>query len=173
MIKNDKQYHVTKSKLTEFIDALNQSLQSNDQDIDPIYRKIEEDAIKSQIAEFEREIEEYEFLKKGNINFIYVDSLSNFYEALIKARIVKGWTHADLAKRLELKEQQIQRYELCNYSTASIARINQVACVLDIKMKPFKVKLTQPEFSLPEGFNAERILGAHNKLKEKRSLLTL
>lgn len=170
MIKNDKQYQVTKSRLKEFKDMLYDVLSNNEINVDPIYRKIEEDAVKSQITQFEKEIEEYEFLKNGEVNYIYVDSLPNFYEALIKARIVKGWTQAELAKHLELKEQQIQRYELCNYSTASIARINEVASALNIDISPLKIKIAQPEFNISPELNAE-IINGYNKMKETKSVL--
>jgi len=173
MIKNEKQYQVTKTRLKEFRDSLNALISNDENDSDPIYRKIEQDALQSQILEFENELYEYEVLKKGQVSYICIDSLSNFYQALIKARIAKGWTHADLADSLELKEQQIQRYELCNYSTASIARISQIATALGIEMRPFKVMVSQPKFSIPDGFDREKIFNAHRRIKEKRSLLTL
>ncbi len=171
MIKNDKQYQVTKNRLKEFEDTLSEILNDSENNLGPIYRKIEEDSIRSQIAQFEKEIKEYEFLKDGQINQICIESLPNFYEALIKVRIIKGWTHAELAKRLELKEQQIQRYELCNYSTASIARINEVASALNINVGPIKVKIAQPEFDCFGEFNTEEILNGFNKIKENGTLI--
>ena len=173
MIKNDKQLQITKNRLMEFKNAIDELTNSNDTDIDPIFKKIQHDAITCQIIEFEKEIAEYELLKAGNVDHIYVNSLSNFYEALIKGRIIRGWTQAELARKLDLKEQQIQRYELCNYSTASIDKINQVASVLEIDMKPIKIKFSQPSlFAIPEGIDDSMILNALNKIRSNRSLLT-
>ena len=45
---------------------------------------------------------------------------------LIKARIARGLSQKDLAERVGLKEQQIQRYEATDYATANLARIKEV-----------------------------------------------
>jgi len=174
MIKNDKQYQITKTLLTDFKKTLEEILNETDESIDPIYKKIEEDSVKGQIKVFEKEISDYEFLKQGEANFICVDSISNLHELLIKARILKGWTHAELARRLDLKEQQIQRYEFSNYSTASIARVNQVASVLDINNCPFKIKLSkQPVFTQPQEYDDEMISNAFQKMKINRCFISI
>ena len=49
---------------------------------------------------------------------------------LIKARIALGMTQKDLAKRLKVKEPQIQQYEATNYARASLTRVEQVARIL-------------------------------------------
>jgi transcriptional regulator with XRE-family HTH domain len=54
---------------------------------------------------------------------------------LIRARIARGLTQRDLAIKLGLKEQQIQRYEETDYASASLARINEVIRALDIEVK--------------------------------------
>lgn len=173
MIKNDKQLQISKKLLNEFNTTLYDILNHYEELIDPIYKKIEEDAIKSQINVFENEIKEYELLKEGNVSYIWVAPFVNLHEILIKARIIKGWSHAELANRLDLKEQQIQRYEFSNYSTASIARINQVAAALDIDVKPIKVKVSQSDFfEKPKEINNEQINNAYNKIKQSRCLLT-
>lgn len=171
MIKNDKQYQVTKNRLKEFNESLSQLQIDESNVVDPLFKKIQEEALKSQILQFEKELEEYEQLKKGKINYVLIDSFENIHEALIKARISKGWTHAELARRLDLKEQQIQRYELCNYSTASFGRINQVAAALELDFKPIAFKLSEPNFFVPEGFDQEKITYAQKKLKQNRCLL--
>ena len=60
---------------------------------------------------------------------------------MIQARIARGLTQKELAQKLGLKEQQIQRYEASSYAKASLARINQIIDVLDIKIGS-KVDLT-------------------------------
>ena len=49
---------------------------------------------------------------------------------LIKARISQGLSQKDLAERIGLKEQQIQRYEATDYASASLSRIKEVANAL-------------------------------------------
>ncbi|MFQ5652267.1 MAG: helix-turn-helix transcriptional regulator [bacterium] len=53
---------------------------------------------------------------------------------LIQARIARGLTQKELAQKLGLKEQQIQRYEANDYAKASLARLNQIIDVLKVKI---------------------------------------
>lgn len=163
MIRNDKQYQVTKARLREFSEALDVLKM---QEMDPLMRELQEGAIQSQIEKFKDEIYEYEGMKNGNVNYVFIDSIANIHEALIKARIIKGWTQADLAKQLDLKEQQIQRYEQCNYSTASVARISQVAEVLHMNMGKVKVKVSEPAFITPPEVDMEGLFAGFNKMKQ-------
>lgn len=167
MIKNEKQYLITKGKLKEF-EGMLIDLQTN-KNADAIYQRVQEEAVKSQILKFKEELSEYESLKSGEVSHIFVHSLTGIQEALIKARIIRGWTQGDLAERMELKEQQIQRYELSDYSTASVARIAEVASALDIDFETIKVKVKEPDLILPEGLINENLL----KVRERRALLPL
>ena len=53
---------------------------------------------------------------------------------LIVARIAKGYTQRDLAWRLGVKEQQIQRYEAARYSTISVKNYARVAALLGVRL---------------------------------------
>ena len=129
------------------------------------------DAIQSQLHQFENEMKEYELLKSGRLNHVVINSFSNFYEVLIKGRIIKKWSHADLAKQLKVKEQQIQRYEGNNYSSASIDRISEVVAALDLEIQPIKIKVTDVKFMLPKGEDRFRINEKLNAVRERQSLL--
>jgi HTH-type transcriptional regulator/antitoxin HigA len=52
---------------------------------------------------------------------------------LIVARIARGFTQKELARKLGLKEQQIQRYEAERYRTISLANFQRVAAVLGVR----------------------------------------
>lgn len=171
MIKNEKQYQVTSKKLVEFKKAV-EKLKGN-KEINPILQEIQIGALQAQIEIFEEDIAEYTNLKNKEINHVYVDSLSNLHQALIKARISKGWTQFDLAEKLHLKEQQIQRYEAYNYETASLPRIQSIADELGIQINPIKVTFKETNFELPSGLSKEVIEKAQNKLKQERTLLVL
>ena len=60
------------------------------------------------------------------------DSLADLAILLVKARIARWWTQRDLAKALNIAEQQVQRYEATGYRSASLARICDVAAALAI-----------------------------------------
>ena len=64
-----------------------------------------------------------------------LDSLAALPEALIRARIAAGLTQKELATRLGLKEQQVQRYEATRYAAASLTRIQAVAEALGVRIE--------------------------------------
>lgn len=53
---------------------------------------------------------------------------------LIVARIAKGYSQRDLAWRLGVKEQQVQRYEADRYNSISIKNYARVAALLGVKL---------------------------------------
>lgn len=169
MIKNDKQYSITKSKREEFIKSLN-TLQTEDTN-DELLNQIMKDSIASQIETFDREIKEYENLKNDRPAII-VSSIEKLPEVLIKARIVNGLSQNDLAKKLDLKEQQIQRYESNNYESANFERILSIANSMGIQFEDTKVKLNQNILSV-EGYDPCFIKQATNKLQSKRTLFSV
>jgi transcriptional regulator with XRE-family HTH domain len=56
-------------------------------------------------------------------------------QALIQGRIAAGLSQKELAERLGLKEQQIQRYDATDYASASLTRVCEVARSLGLKVK--------------------------------------
>ncbi|XUM24054.1 ImmA/IrrE family metallo-endopeptidase [Bradyrhizobium oligotrophicum S58] len=54
--------------------------------------------------------------------------------ALIVARIAKGYSQKELAWRLGIKEQQVQRYEADRYSSISIKNYARVAALLGVQL---------------------------------------
>jgi HTH-type transcriptional regulator / antitoxin HipB len=59
-------------------------------------------------------------------------SLNDLPTTLIKARIAAGMTQKDLANKIGVQEQQIQRYEASLYSSASFDRLRSIASALNI-----------------------------------------
>ena len=133
MIKNQRQYAITKKKIGEFLQAL-EAFKEQKIAIHPLLRQAQEDGMKSQLADFKAQVEEYEQLKSGNYQ-LKVGSFQDISIILIRARIALGLTQKDLAKRLGLDEQQIQRYEDTEYASASFARIVAVAEALGLEIE--------------------------------------
>ena len=63
-----------------------------------------------------------------------LDSITGIGEALVKARIIRNLTHKALAERMDLAEQQIQRYEATRYAGVSIERLQAVADALKLRV---------------------------------------
>jgi ribosome-binding protein aMBF1 (putative translation factor) len=71
-----------------------------------------------------------------------LDSLEGLPKVLIQARIAAGLTQEDLAARLGVKPQQIQRYEASDYQTASFARLREIARLLGLDVRE-RVEMVQ------------------------------
>ena len=89
----------------------------------------------SQLEEFKAEIKEYEELKQGNIKSLKLDSFEQLPEALIKARIIRGYTQAQLAEILQVKQQQVQRDENNKYASASFSKLLGIQKALNLEVK--------------------------------------
>ncbi len=137
MIKNERQYRITKAQAEKFLLAL-RNLRADTDDryaLHPRLRQLQEQALKSQLSDLEEDLREYEDLKDGRFAFEKLEGISELPKLLIRARIASGLTQRDLAGRLQLKEQQIQRYEASDYASASFTRIKEVVSALGIEVE--------------------------------------
>jgi len=136
MIKNERQYAVTKRQVENFARALARlrAQPSGQAGVDPLLLKAEEDALRSQLAELRADLRAYDALRTGGRTVLKLSSLDDLPRALIQARISLGLSQKDLAQRLKLKEQQIQRYEATNYASASLARLIRIGRALSLKI---------------------------------------
>ncbi len=134
MIKNDRQYRLTKTQLRNFEEAL-AALASSllDEGLDPALLEIQRKALESQREELVFELKEYEALRDRKIHTFSFQGLDALPEAIIKARIALGLTQKDLADRLGVKEQQVQRWEANDYSGASIDTLKDVMAALGLE----------------------------------------
>ena len=134
MIKNERQYRITKSQAArsaKALDALDQRTNA-DSGLYPLVAKAQEDGIKSQLEELETELREYESLKAGEFQLDSLKLVAELPSILIKARIAQGMSQRELAERVGLKEHHIQRYESTDYVSASLARIRQVVSAIGV-----------------------------------------
>jgi ribosome-binding protein aMBF1 (putative translation factor) len=131
MIKNERQYRITRAQAAKFESAL-KALAKRDKDrtTHPRLIKAQADAMRSQLESLDRELREYMELKKGNIAPPDLDYIAVVPRDLIRARIASGLSQKELAERLGMPEQQIQRYEAKEYDSVSLGRISKVARIL-------------------------------------------
>ncbi|MCY4625620.1 MAG: helix-turn-helix transcriptional regulator [Chloroflexi bacterium] len=133
MIKNERQYRITNAQAKRFSKTLGSLRQraAIPSGTHPLIAKAQIEAIESQLTDLEHELREYELLRSGDFQLPELDFIAHLPAVLIKARIARGLSQRDLAQRVGLKEQQIQRYEATDYSSANLARILEVAKALD------------------------------------------
>ena len=138
MILSDKQMHVSRTALAKLESALG-ALRSQS-DSPEWVRKMEIDALESQIEDIRADMIRYENLRAGRVDFPDSCSLEELPTRLIEIRIASHLTQTDLAGKLGLKPQQIQRYEASHYSGANLARLTNVAkALLHDKKMPVKL----------------------------------
>ena len=136
MIKNERQYRITRTQAERFVRTL-ESLRSGPEGADathPMIAQAQVDAVSSQLADLEAELREYEAVREGRFEVEALRVVADVPELLIKARIAQGLTQRELADRLGLKEQQIQRYEATDYAAAKWSRIREVAGALSMEL---------------------------------------
>jgi len=142
MIKNDRQYRITKAQAEKFERAIKEAAVSPRPNVPPALRKAQMDALKSQLADLREELEEYNALRSGRRKTVAIGSLDELLKTLIQARIAGGLTQEELAAKLGLKPQQIQRYEATEYHSASMDRMKEVLRVLGVRLRrPVELRL--------------------------------
>jgi ribosome-binding protein aMBF1 (putative translation factor) len=135
VIKNEKQYRVTKAQVRRFQDALAElAAQERPSNIAPRLWDAQRQAAQSQMEELREQVEAYERLQAGKSKEVILEAVEDLPKALIRARIAAGMTQEGLARRLGVKPQQVQRYEATEYESASFARILKVVQALGLTM---------------------------------------
>ena len=136
MIKNERQYRITRTQAQRFAQTL-RGLRERPEAVDgvhPIIAQAQVDAVSSQLADLEAELREYESVRAGEFRMDTLRVVADLPALLIKARISQGLSQKELADRLGLKEQQVQRYEATDYATAKWSRIREVASAFGIDL---------------------------------------
>lgn len=164
MIKNDRQAGIVRGRVERLmgvkkeIEERVKALSGDDRAL----AELEMNAVASEIDRMEEDLTDYQALKEGRAPVGVARTLVDLPRLLIRARIAEGLTHSQLAERLGLKEQQIQRYESTDYESASLSRLIEVATVLGLR---FSTDLNfEPGGELPtEDPNQEDLLATLSK----------
>jgi transcriptional regulator with XRE-family HTH domain len=173
MIKNEKQYGVTKNNLKKFQDAIRVISESSSSK-NPLLLKLQIDSIQSQIDVFEEEIETYEGLKKGEITNVS-RGFKDLSYGIIESRIAKGYNQKQFAELLKTSEQQVQKYESENYSNISLKRLQEIVVCLDVDVDATfkfnkKKHFTASDFLVPKGVNTMEI---RNRIRSRGTTVSM
>jgi ribosome-binding protein aMBF1 (putative translation factor) len=135
VITNERQYAITRAEFRRFEKATEEQRQQEPAEgIDPRIAEAMVDALASQAETLREEIQRYESLREGRVTRRELGSLRDLPIALIEARIVAGLSQRQLGERLNLKEQQIQRWEANLYSGVGVERLQKVADSLGMEV---------------------------------------
>ena len=137
IILNEKELREARTRIEAFNNALatEASIQRVMDGLPPEVVKQVTTTMRSERDELANAIEAYETAKDtGNAVPLEGRADKDPGLTLIVARIAKGFSQRDLAWRLGLKEQQIQRYEADRYSSISMRNYGRVAALLGVKL---------------------------------------
>jgi ribosome-binding protein aMBF1 (putative translation factor) len=135
MIKNERQYRITKAQAQRFDQALKTVLAEISGAPLPKLKRAEVNAMQSALADLRRDLKEYESLRTERRRVIALNAIEDLPGVLIQARIASGLTQEQLASRLGVKPQQVQRYEATNYRSASLERVNATLRARGVKLQ--------------------------------------
>jgi HTH-type transcriptional regulator/antitoxin HigA len=79
-------------------------------------------------------LEAYQNAQRGATDELKARAGNDIGALLIAARVAKGWKQKELARRLFLPEQQVQRYEAERYRSISLAGLVRVARTLGVRL---------------------------------------
>lgn len=88
--------------------------------------------LRMQISDIKKQLAVYSRLKRGLEAILTAESFDDVGELVIKARITRGWSQADLAKALDMEPQQVQRYERNEWQKISLWRLQEVVEALNL-----------------------------------------
>jgi HTH-type transcriptional regulator / antitoxin HipB len=142
MIKNEKQYKVSRKLLSEVIEKINKVKAESNQNIK---HRIFLNSIEDFKADIEKEIRDYEKLKTSKSTILKERSIHDLPTMIIEYKIANHLTHKEFAKLLGLKEQQLQRYEAESFKTVSFQNLMKFLNLiqLDLKIKESVLRPTR------------------------------
>ncbi len=139
ILQNQRQYRSTKADLARFEESLIAHDARDPRDlppnIDPGMPQLMHDAIASWIETLREQIDHYEKLRDGHITSREITSLHDLPTTLVEARIAGKLTQRQLAARIGVAEQQIQRWEANHYSGVNLDRLQSIIDALGIQMQ--------------------------------------
>lgn len=164
MITNERQLQMARRNAERFKEVLDGGMAIVG--LDPVIVEAQRVALRNQIDDLEAEVGVYLELRSGKVRTFHIENLAELPMALISCRIASGMTQKELAQRLSLKEQQIQRYETHNYEGASFARIADVANAVGLEV-PRELRLAQ-EGSTESVFKRAAVAGVDKAFIQRR-----
>lgn len=137
VILNEREVREARARVVALDDALS-SKQALSRVVEGLPPEVVEQLsimLRTERRELAEAIEAYEVAKESGTVLALQDRVANDPGlALIVARIAKGYSQRDLAWRLGLKEQQVQRYEADRYRSISLKNYARIAALLGVRL---------------------------------------
>ena len=141
MIKNEKQYSISKKLLSE----INENIADLKKDTTQHPLKIKmmlASAINMQ-KEIEQDILLYETLKTDKIQILKERLFVDLPSLLIEYKIKSGLTQKEFAAQLGIKEQQLQRYEADNFRSVTFKNLIRFLDAIGLEITIKETRMTR------------------------------
>jgi ribosome-binding protein aMBF1 (putative translation factor) len=141
MIKNEKEYKITKRKISECnvaIDGIN-----NNPEKDPVKKILLITSLEVFRNDMQDEILAYEKLKSDKKNFLKERQISELPSLLTDYKIRSGLTQKEFAKKLGVKEQQLQRYEASSFKSVTFKNLLKYFDILGLEIRVKQTRFTR------------------------------
>lgn len=132
MIKNEKQYKITKKKLLGIYDEIKQIHSTNEHL--PAKERLILVSLKTMQDQLEIEIATYDLLKAKASPLLEERSIDDLPNLLIEFKIQSGMTQKEFSEKVGMKEQQLQRYEAENFKSISFKNLLKILHAIGLKI---------------------------------------
>ena len=136
-ISNDRQAREAEASVAELDNALSsdQALKSIVAGLPPEVIDGVRRALKTERRDRAELLQAYKDARRGDFTLLKEQAGSDLGAFLIAARLIRGLSQKDLARKLGLREQAIQRWETERYRSISLANYQKVAQTLGVRWR--------------------------------------
>jgi HTH-type transcriptional regulator/antitoxin HigA len=137
-ILNHRDYRTARTRISQLTQAVSVTGLIGDiaEHLPPDVSKVRQETLKVELARLQSQVSEYESLLEKSASQDHSIDVDNLGSLAILARISRGLSQRELAELLDIKEQQIQRYESERYAGISLARYQRVLDILGVELHP-------------------------------------
>ncbi|OQP49313.1 hypothetical protein A4H97_28650 [Niastella yeongjuensis] len=141
MIKNEKQYKISKKLLSE----INENIANLKKDTTqhPLKIKMMLASALNMQKEVEQDILLYETLKTDTIQILKERLFVDLPSLLIEYKIKSGLTQKEFAAQLGIKEQQLQRYEADNFRSVTFKNLIRFLDAVGLEITIKETRMTR------------------------------
>jgi HTH-type transcriptional regulator/antitoxin HigA len=147
MIKNEKQYKISKKLLND----INENIANLKKDTTqhPLKIKLLLASALNMQKEVEQDILLYETLKTNKVAILKERLFSDLPSLLIEFKIKSGLTQKEFAAQLGIKEQQLQRYEADNFKSVTFKNLLRFLEAIGLEIIIKETRMTRTNKNKP------------------------
>ena len=141
MIKNEKQYKISKRKFRELNSHIDKTKKDTEQN--SLRNQLILASLNNSKSEIESDILLYESLKKRKEGNLKERLIAELPSVITEYKIVSGLTQKKLSQILGLKEQQLQRYEATGFKSVTFRNLLKFFDLMGLEIKIKETRMTR------------------------------